>query len=93
VAFCGPIAEQHHAQLTGDERRVLWQDGGPWCGDRANIERCQLTAAEQAKARSTAVQLIVTHWCKVEALVPVRIERGSLSEDEIREVLKQFIFF
>lgn len=91
VAFCGPFAETRYVKLAGDECRTLWLDGGPWSGDRANIERCQLTDAERAKARATADQLVITHWRKIEALVPVLIERGSLAEDEIRELLRRCI--
>jgi hypothetical protein len=93
VAYCGPAAEQRHAKLTGDECRTLWQDGGPWCGDRANIERCQLNDVDRAKARARAAWLVQTHWRKIDALAAALIERQTMTGDEMREVLRNVFFF
>ena len=93
IAFCGPIAEQRYARLTGDECNKLWLDGAAWCGDGANIAKCALDAAHLAKARERAVWLMQTHWRKVQALAPILMERGSLSGDEVNEILRNVLFF
>jgi hypothetical protein len=91
VAYCGPISEQRYAKLTGDECRGLWLDG--WCGDWMNIQKCRLSDAERARARERAAWLMQTHWRKVQALVPVLLERGTMTGDEVNEVLRGVFFF
>jgi hypothetical protein len=92
VSYAGPIAEHRYARLTGDECTALWTDA--WTGDRENIESCQLSDAERAKARERAKWLIAVHWRKIDALATALIERGGiLTADEVREVLSGVYFF
>jgi hypothetical protein len=91
VAYCGPISEARYCRLTGDQCTALWQDA--WTADRKNIESCALDATQLVKARERAKWLVATHWRKIDALAAALIERGSLTGDEMREVLRNVFFF
>jgi hypothetical protein len=46
------------------------------------------SARSRAIARSTAVDLVNTHWEAVEAVVPSLLARGTLSEAEVRALMR-----
>lgn len=89
VSYCGPISEAQHRRLTSDECTALWLDGAPWCGDRANIEKCKLSDAERTRARVLAERLVAIHWRKIDALAAALVEHdGTMTGAEVETLLR-----
>jgi hypothetical protein len=87
IAMAGPMAEHHHARMTGEDAARAWVTA--WSGDLRNCLR-HLDAAgggPVAPVRAEAERLVRIYSVAIETVADALLARGRLSGDEIDRLL------